>query len=162
MILDELLDQAEPEPMSGCYLWIRSRNSAYRGYGDYGYTRMDGKKWSAHRLSWFLANGFLPEKPIFILHRCDTPACINPRHLKTGTQKENVLDRDRKGRRASPQGGKNALAKLTDESVIEIRRRRLDGALLRVLAKDHGVSISTIHLVVAGKAWTHLCEAERA
>jgi hypothetical protein len=35
---------------------------------------------------------------IFVLHRCDTPACVNPDHLFLGTAKDNALDREAKGR----------------------------------------------------------------
>ena len=81
-----------PEPNSGCWLWL--------GYGDkdgYGKFQVNNKRWSAHRYSWFLHNGGIPNG-MCVLHRCDNPPCVNPKHLWLGTSSENTADRDRKGR----------------------------------------------------------------
>jgi len=64
------------------------------GYGlDYD---PDTKKTiSAHRLAFKLANGYLPK---VVMHLCDVPTCVNPLHLKGGTQSDNIKDCVAKGR----------------------------------------------------------------
>ncbi len=88
----KLEDMYIPEPNSGCWLWLGSVTQS--GYGN---AWTNGKNMRAHRLSWMIHNGDIP-KEMCVLHRCDTPACINPGHLFLGTQLENIKDRDAKGR----------------------------------------------------------------
>lgn len=75
-----------------CWVWTGAISSA--GYGQIVY---EGKQYGAHRISWMLHN---PEGPgdLFVLHKCDRPECVRPSHLKLGTQKDNMQDRDRKKR----------------------------------------------------------------
>lgn len=70
----------------------------------YGRIRVDGKSWLAHRFSWVLANGPIPEG-MYVCHRCDNPPCINPEHLFLGTQTDNMRDMAAKGRWNSWAGG---------------------------------------------------------
>lgn len=61
-----------------------------------GYRRY-GRKW-VHRMAWEDANQATIPPGYVIMHLCDTPRCINPKHLQLGTQKENMLDAWNKGR----------------------------------------------------------------
>lgn len=81
------------EPNTGCWLWTAAAGI----YGRIGLgSREDG--WEhAHRVSWMLYRGPIPEG-MHILHRCDIPLCVNPNHLFLGTHGDNMRDAVRKGR----------------------------------------------------------------
>jgi len=63
----------------GCWMW-----KGRTGRGGYGYFTYGPKTYRAHRLSWLITRGEIPED-IFVCHRCDVPACVNPDHLFLGT-----------------------------------------------------------------------------
>lgn len=75
-----------------CWVWIASTSS--KGYGKFWFRNWH---WRAHRVSWILANGEIPEG-MHILHECDNPPCVNPDHLTSGTQLDNMKDKVQKGR----------------------------------------------------------------
>lgn len=75
-----------------CWLWEKSCNEL--GYGLFS---IKGVRHRAHRFSWELKNGPIPEG-LFACHHCDTPGCVNPNHLFIGTQKDNIRDAMKKGR----------------------------------------------------------------
>lgn len=76
----------------GCWNWVAAKNNC-----GYGLTHFDGKRISAHRLSFQLANGVIPGG-MQVLHRCDNRACVNPEHLFLGSNRDNMLDMLAKGR----------------------------------------------------------------
>lgn len=85
-----------PEPFSGCWLWMAGTSLA--GYGQISSSEATRRKEVyAHRLSWEIHCGPIPEK-LFVLHSCDTPLCVNPDHLFLGTHRDNMQDALRKGR----------------------------------------------------------------
>ena len=91
-VLERLSKHIIPEPMSGCHLWIGATTG-----GGYGHTRIGGKNMRAHRAVWELTHGPIPDG-LWVLHRCDNPACVNPLHLFLGTHIDNMRDVVSKGR----------------------------------------------------------------
>lgn len=91
-LADRFTDKMIPEPMSGCWLWTAATDG--RGYGVIGIGR---RVFKAHRISWLLHRGPVPDG-MDVLHRCDTPPCVNPDHLWLGTAKDNAADMVAKGR----------------------------------------------------------------
>ncbi|MCA1668152.1 MAG: HNH endonuclease [Thermomicrobia bacterium] len=117
---------------------------------------------SAHRVSYELAHGSIPIT-LHVLHSCDNPPCVNPRHLHTGTHQENMDEakaRVRNGRYTTPEhtprGEGHGNAKLTEAIVQECRMLHARGISCRQLALRYGVNSSTMTKVVQRKAWKHV------
>lgn len=133
-----------------CWLWLGPKNN--HGYGR---TRYSGKKWNAHRVAWVFSVGLIPDG-MHVLHHCDNPACVNPKHLWLGTHQDNIDDRERKGRNRPPLGERQSRHALTNADVIAIRKLHKDGRGLTLLANFYGVSRTTIWKVVTRRTWDHL------
>lgn len=136
---------AKVDKSGECWVWTAGM---YNGYGRISVWPR-GNYELAHRLSAKWAGMDIDEK--CVLHRCDTPACVNPSHLFVGTRQENNADRVAKGRCAK--GGCNGRARLTMELAREIRVLRSGGMSLRGLARHFGVGQGTVRQVLDGKTW---------
>lgn len=134
-----------------CWEWTAHK---ILGYGIVGINRNKTKK--AHRVSWELANGSIPQG-LLVLHKCDNPGCVNPDHLFLGTQGDNMRDCSKKGRiRTNPQlGEKNHMAILNNKTVLEIREHAIT-MRQKAIAKMYGVSTMTINRVINHKLWRHI------
>jgi hypothetical protein len=111
----------------------------------------------AHRYSWELHFGPVPAG-LQVCHHCDNRGCVRPDHLFLGTPADNTRDmceKGRQGHRSSP-GEKNGFAKLTNDQVLEIRRRTANGETGTTLARELGVSNSAISGIVLRKSWRHI------
>ncbi len=143
-----------PEPNSGCWLWVGARSGGR--HGGYGYMNVGGQMLSAHRLSWNIHYGEVPDR-LFVLHRCDTPSCVNPAHLFVGTHSENMSDMVKKGRSQRVTGALCSGAKLTRDDVVKIRLMyAAGGRSYSSLAKEFSVDPSTARDIVVGETWSHI------
>ena len=146
---------AKVDRSGGCWLWLGGCDKD--GYGKFQIaTGRESPKQlhvRAHRIAFEIANGPLAEV-IILLHECDTPRCVNPDHLRPGTQADNIADRDRKGRQIF--GERHWRAKLSATDVIEIRKRRADGESKRNLASIFGVSEATVWQIEERQTWRHV------
>jgi hypothetical protein len=141
----------------GCWEWT--------GKLSHGYGRIGGPNQTyfyAHRISWELHNGPIPEG-LYICHICDNPCCVRPDHLFLGTAKDNGVDMASKQRAAfqqhpdsSPKGEAHGMVKLTDALVREIRDLCAQGIRPPELAQRFGVDVSNIRLIVRRKTWKHI------
>jgi len=100
----------------------------------------------AHRVSWEITNGEIPYK-MEVCHKCDNPSCVNPSHLFLGTHKENMNDRDAKGRNRRWVG-----IKASYEVIKEIRTTHSKGGFTnREIARMFGFSQPYISRIVNNK-----------
>lgn len=136
---------------SGCIEWTACLNG--RGYGQFRPSKQR-KNITAHRYSWILANGPIPEG-LCVCHTCDNRICVNPEHLFLGTPAENSADMVEKGRGrgAKRSGTLNPRCKLTE---IQVEAVRKSSASLRSIAQTFGISKSQVHRIRNGESWpTH-------
>lgn len=125
----------------------------------YGKVNLNAKVYNAHRISLIISGSkILPSKSELgasgevIMHSCDNRKCVNPKHLKLTTQKENLADALAKGRRVLPDwsNSKNPKAKLSNRDVKEIRKSTKKPTELSLLYK---VDKSQIYNIINNKSW---------
>ncbi len=149
--------------VTSCHNWNGGLSSD--GYGSFW---LSGRNVRAHVLAFVICNGY---RPIVVRHTCDNPRCVNPRHLIGGNYRDNALDARERGRtprtsrvekvrkpRKNTNGSKNGRAVLTEQQVLEIRRKYSNEGRtsLRLLASEYSVSKTLIQRIVQGKLWSHV------
>jgi HNH endonuclease len=137
------------EIQNECIVWNGARDRD--GYGRVYLPKTNSFDWKVHRVVWSLYwQKEIPEG-LWLLHQCDNPPCCNPYHFRLGTNTENTLERDIRGRTAKMYGLKNPQTKLTDEQVREIRLLRQRGFLQREIAEKFNVKSCYISEILSGK-----------
>ena len=135
-----------------CWVWIGCK--VKDGYGRW---RCDGKAILAHRYSYILHNGPIPDG-LLVCHTCDNPSCCNPAHYFLGTKKDNNDDKERKGRSRHAEGEAHGNATTTEETIICIRQRHANGESLGSLGRYFKMSKSNVSAIVKRTAWKHVAE----
>jgi hypothetical protein len=133
--------------------------------GGYGRLLVAARALAAHRVSWLLHHGPIPEG-LGVLHRCDNPACCNPAHLFLGTNADNTRDAQAKGRLASgsrhawrrqperhPMRVRPELKKLKEEDVRAMRGLRRRGMTYTQIAERFAANARTVQAAVRGISW---------
>ena len=141
-----------------CWVWTAGRNK--KGYGTISLGGRGSKMALAHRVSWELHFGPIPDG-FLVCHYCDNPPCIHPMHLFLGTFKVNYQDAVGKRRQAIsgpafPAGEAHPSVKLSDAKVRGARILHANAAPIRELARYYNVSPKTMADAVKGRTWKHV------
>lgn len=132
------------ENENGCKLWPLTLND--KGYGKISF---ENKTCEAHRVIYRCFYGEIT-KGLVIRHLCNNPACINIKHLKIGSRKDNAQDAVKAG--SYRVGEKHHSAKLTEEIVRYIRENEMEVSN-SVLARKYPVSRKNIERIKTRKIW---------
>lgn len=148
-----------------CWEWMGAKS---RGYGVLGAGKRGEGLVKAHRVSWELHNGPVPDA-MFVCHRCDNPPCVNPGHLFLGTPADNAQDMATKGRHgrwtrplSTARGSRQGSARLTESEVRRILAEHRLGLARFAIANIHAVSYSTVQKIVTGESWRHITQEDAA
>lgn len=133
-----------------CWLWTGSLSKGY------GFFTVKGTRARvpAHRFSWELHNGPIPDG-LLVRHKvCDNPPCVNPAHLDVGTHGDN--SRDMVDHNRSTAGERHGNAVLTEDDVREIRARRAKGETYTQISRALGLAKNSCRNAVVGVTWRHI------
>lgn len=142
------------EDKNGC--WIYQGEVGRAGYGVVTIgQRRDGnrRRYAAHRYFYEHLVGPIPDG-MLLCHKCDVPACVNPKHMFVGTQVDNMRDMHSKGRgRTGAKGERNHFSRLTGEKARQIREA---SGSARIIAEQFGIRPVTVNAIKAGRIWRHI------
>lgn len=151
----EFMERVGKKTKTGCWPWVWRRD----GNG-YGRMTFRGKNDWAHRVSYKLFVGLIPEGKI-VMHTCDVGSCVNPKHLVVGTYVENSRDMVSKKRHLF--GERSSSNKLSTARAVKIIKTYAAGHMsYSQIARRFCVSVGTIASIVNGRTWKHLERAEIA
>jgi len=143
------------EGMTPCWLWTGGddgRSAIGEGYGKFLF---HGVYRRAHRVSYMLTHGPIHEGKC-IMHKCDTPRCVNPDHLQPGTLSQNMQDMISKGRKGKPSSQRD---RLTEKEVIEIYSSDEPN---RALARKYNIaSTATVRAIKDGLSYSKFTRSLR-
>ena len=120
-----------------CWEWMAHKDK--RGYGRYAFQRSIR---AAHRVAYELCKGTIPSGKI-VMHSCDNPPCVNPKHLKVGTHSDNSRDMLRKHR--------SNRQKISNQDAEVIRHTH--ARFIRLLARKYRLTTTSIHYIIRRQAW---------
>ena len=94
-LVERFWEKVDRRELDECWPWLGATNGAPYWYGQFW---VDGRKRSAHAVSWELRNGNALPEGHEACHSCDNPRCVNPRHIFSAPHADNVRDAFAKGR----------------------------------------------------------------
>lgn len=130
-----------------CLIWPFARNA--QGYARH---RVNGRVTSAPRVVCELTSGTAPTTEHVCAHSCGNGhlGCVNPKHLRWATHKENNADKFTHGTIA--RGERNGNVKMSEETARSVRA--IIGTMSqREIAALFGVSRSAVRDVKLGRSW---------
>lgn len=137
-------EKVNKDGKNGCWEWLGGVAVA----GGYGmFNEGNSKVIKAHRFSFRLAHGSLPETGM-ICHHCDNPICVNPEHLYAGNAATNAIDKSVRKRTKT--------AKLTEEQVVEAKNLFSSGVSFLKISRKFSVTSKTVADAVTGYRWAHV------
>ncbi len=148
--IDRFTKKTKFNPDTGCIDWIGCKIP--KGYGQFV---SGGVSYRAHRFSYQHYIGEIPDD-MFVLHRCDRPSCVNPKHLFLGTNDDNMKDMVNKKRSVHRHGERNPSVKITEEIAIEIKRMLHLDFKQKYIASILNVSIHIVSNIKKGISWSYL------
>ncbi len=135
----------------GCLIWPFAR---FKRNG-YACIVHNGKTTHATIPMCEQAHGLAPIGKLFVLHSCANGhgGCINPKHLRWGSQAENMADSVAQGTRS--RGASNNASKLSEGDVQEIRN--LMGTMpKKEIATRYGINPDHVRAIERGLVWAWL------
>lgn len=133
-----------------CWLW--SGTKTRKGYGKVRHGGAGTPMVLATRVSWAIHHSDPGQS--LVLHACDNPSCVNPKHLFLGSYSDNNKDMKQKDRHTK--GERSGTAKLSEVKAIALKNDRKHGLTMSALSQKYGVSAMQAHRIVTGKRWEHL------
>lgn len=136
---------------TGCWEWtgVKDRD----GYGKLSLPGEKAGNVRAHRFSYELHKGPIPTG-LLVIHSCDNPGCVNPEHLRVGTNSDNLGDMAAKDR--STRGRRHPRVKLTEDRVRHIRALIAAGNTTYSVSKMVGVSPGAVMAIHLKRTWAWL------
>jgi hypothetical protein len=143
------------ENINDCWEWSKGQNGM--GYGAFN---IKGKPFLVHRLMYERHNGKIPDG-MHILHSCDNPICLNPKHLFIGSQKDNVHDMIQKNRDRKARGSKSGRAIINEEIALKIKTQALDGLSIINISKLNNLPYYIVYQVYNNITWRHVRASQK-
>jgi hypothetical protein len=155
ILVKRFREKVEVAGANECWNWTAS--TAGKGYGQ---IKVPGTRRQvyAHRLSYELHIGPVPAG-LMVLHICDNPRCVNPKHLFLGTGADNLADMASKGRHLY--GERNTEHRLTETQARSIFALSAAGWSQHRIAKKLGIGQPHVGRILRGERWRHIYPKRR-